>query len=110
MPAPHVLPALVAFANDGWRHGWGPGREWAWLWGPIVLLGWVAVIATVGWFVVRSARPGSALAWTGPGTSWPSGTPAASSPPTGGGSDWRSFVEEAGVGKPPGPPPPQSWE
>jgi putative membrane protein len=25
---------------------------------PIVLLGWVAVIATVGWFVVRSARPG----------------------------------------------------
>ncbi len=57
MPAPHVLPALVAFANDGWRHGWGPGREWAWLWGPIVLLGWVAVIATVGWFVVRSSRP-----------------------------------------------------
>jgi len=23
-----------------------------------VLLGWIAVIAAVGWFVVRSARPG----------------------------------------------------
>ncbi len=105
MLALSVLSALLAFRGDGWGSG-----GWGWLWGPIVLLGWVAVIATVGWFVVRSARPGSALAWTGPGTSWPSGTPAASSPPTSTGSDWSSFVEQAGVGTPPGPPPPQSWE
>ncbi len=52
MLALSVLSALLAFRGDGWRHGWG------WLWGPIVLLGWVAVIATVGWFLVRSARPG----------------------------------------------------
>jgi len=34
------------------------GGGWGWLWGLIVLLGWVAVIATVVWFVVRSTRPG----------------------------------------------------
>jgi putative membrane protein len=27
------------------------------LWGPIVLLLWVALVATVVWFVARSARP-----------------------------------------------------
>jgi putative membrane protein len=59
MPVSSVLPALLAFGGDGWRqHGWGPGSGWAWLWGPIVLLLWVALIATVVWFVVRSARPG----------------------------------------------------
>ncbi len=57
MLALSVLSALLAFRGDGWRHGWGSGG-WGWLWGPIVLLGWVAVIATVGWFLVRSARPG----------------------------------------------------
>jgi putative membrane protein len=56
MNASRVLPELVAFGGDRWRHGWGPGR-WAWLWGPIVLLLWVALIATVVWFVARSARP-----------------------------------------------------
>jgi putative membrane protein len=58
MTALHVLPVLVVFGGDGWRHGWGPGGGWGWLWGLIVVLGWLAVIATVGWFVVRSARPG----------------------------------------------------
>jgi putative membrane protein len=57
MNASHVLPVLVAFGGDGWRHGWGPGGGWAWLWGPIVLLLWVALVATVVWFVARSARP-----------------------------------------------------
>jgi putative membrane protein len=57
MTASYVLPALVAFGDDGWRHGWGPGSGWGWLWGPIVLLLWVALIATVVWFVARSARP-----------------------------------------------------
>jgi putative membrane protein len=58
MPALSVLSALLALGGDGWRHGFGPGNEWGWLWGPIVLLGWAAVIAAVGWFVVRSTRPG----------------------------------------------------
>ena len=58
MPALSVLSALVAFGGDGWRHGWGPGGGWGWLWGPIVLLGWVVVIAAVGWFVVHGTRPG----------------------------------------------------
>ena len=57
MTASHVLPALAAFGDDRWRHGWGPGSGWGWLWGPIVLLLWVALIATVVWFLARSARP-----------------------------------------------------
>jgi putative membrane protein len=57
MTASHLLPVLVAFGGDRWRHGWGPGGGWAWLWGPIVLLLWVALVATVVWFVARSARP-----------------------------------------------------
>jgi putative membrane protein len=57
MTASHVLPALVAFGDDSWRRGWRPGSGWGWLWGPIVLLLWVALIATVVWFLARSARP-----------------------------------------------------
>jgi len=56
MTASHVLPVLVAFGGDRWRRGWGSGGGWAWLWGPIVLLLWVALVATVVWFVARSAR------------------------------------------------------
>jgi putative membrane protein len=56
MTAVDVLLVLVAFGGDGWRHGWGSGGGWAWLWGPILLL-WVALIATVVWFVARAARP-----------------------------------------------------
>jgi putative membrane protein len=33
----------------------GTRQRVGWLWGPIVL--WVALIATVVWFVARSARP-----------------------------------------------------
>jgi putative membrane protein len=58
MPVPSVVSALFACAGDRWRHGWGAGGGWGWLWGPIVLLGWVTVIAAVVWFVVRSTRPG----------------------------------------------------
>jgi putative membrane protein len=57
MTTSHVLPTLIAFGGDRWRHGWGPGGGWGWLWGPIVLLLWLALIATVVWFVARSARP-----------------------------------------------------
>jgi putative membrane protein len=57
MTASYVLPSLVAFGDDSWRHGWGPGSGWGWLWGPIVLLLWAGLIATVVWFATRSARP-----------------------------------------------------
>jgi putative membrane protein len=57
MTASHVLPALVDFGDEGWRHGWGPGSGWGWLWGPIVLLLWAGLIATVVWFATRGARP-----------------------------------------------------
>jgi putative membrane protein len=56
MTTSHVLPTLLAFGGERWRSGWGAGG-WGWLWGPIVLLAWVAVIAAVVWFVARSARP-----------------------------------------------------
>jgi putative membrane protein len=36
---------------------WVATRQRGWLWGPIVLLLWVALIATVVWFLARSARP-----------------------------------------------------
>ncbi len=58
MPASSVLSVLLARGSGGWRPGWVSGGGWGWLWGLIVLLGWVAVIATVVWFVVRSTRPG----------------------------------------------------
>jgi putative membrane protein len=41
----------------GGSTGGGPGGEWGWLWAPIVLLLWAGLIATVVWFVARSARP-----------------------------------------------------
>ena len=37
--------------------GEGPAAGGGWLWGPIVLLLWARLIATVVWFVARSARP-----------------------------------------------------
>jgi putative membrane protein len=49
-----VSSALLA-CGDG---GWWPGGGWGWLWGPIALLAWAAVIAAVGWYAVRRTRPG----------------------------------------------------
>jgi putative membrane protein len=57
MTSSHVLPTLLAFGGERWRSGCGPGGGWGWLWGLMVLLAWVAVIAAVVWFVARSARP-----------------------------------------------------
>jgi putative membrane protein len=34
-----------------------PAAGEGWLWGPIVLLRWAGLIATVVWFATRSARP-----------------------------------------------------
>src|SRR6266536_3053039 len=52
---------------------------------------------------------GSALAWTGPGMCWPSGTPAASCRLRSTGSVWSSFVEQAGGVLPPGRPRHRAW-
>jgi hypothetical protein len=48
-----ALPTLIAFGGDRW----GPGGGWGWLCGPLVLLLWVALIATVVWFLARGTRP-----------------------------------------------------
>ena len=46
--------AQVAADNEGWGHmdGWGGG--WMWLWGTLMMLSWVAIIAAAVWFVTRS--------------------------------------------------------
>lgn len=33
--------------------------EWAWVWGPVVLILWVMSVAVVVWLVARTARPRS---------------------------------------------------
>lgn len=41
--------------DDGWwghMDGWGGG--WMWLWGTLMMLSWVAIIAAAVWFVGRS--------------------------------------------------------
>jgi uncharacterized membrane protein len=57
MTKTEVLAVALVFGGDGWRHAWGTGGGWGWLWAPIVLLLWVGLIATVVWFVARTARP-----------------------------------------------------
>lgn len=44
---------LLAQAR-GWDHmsGWGGG--WMWLWGSLMMLTWVAIIAAAVWLVLRS--------------------------------------------------------
>ena len=55
---------LLARADDGWwdhMRGWGGG--WMWLWGRIMMLTWVVLIAAAVWLVARSlgdARPSRA--------------------------------------------------
>lgn len=49
------LLAQQAVDNDGrWGHmdGWGGG--WMWLWGTLMMLSWVAIIAAAVWAVSRS--------------------------------------------------------
>jgi uncharacterized membrane protein len=33
--------------------------EWAWLWGPVVLILWVVSVAVVVWLVARTTKPKS---------------------------------------------------
>ncbi len=42
-------------SGDGWFHhmdGWGGG--WMWLWGTLMMLSWVVIIAAAVWFIMRS--------------------------------------------------------
>jgi len=43
--------AQVTADTDGWGHmnGWGGG--WMWLWGSLMMLSWVAIIAAAVWFL-----------------------------------------------------------
>lgn len=39
--------------GDGWHHmdGWGGG--WIWVWGSLMMLSWVVIIAAAVWFLGR---------------------------------------------------------
>ncbi len=60
-----TVAALAQRGDDRWwgdhMSGWGGG--WMWLWGTLLMLAWVAIIAGAIWVVVRSLgdrRPGGA--------------------------------------------------
>ena len=46
----------VVAQSRGWDHmsGWGGG--WMWLWGTLMMLSWVAIIAAAVWLVLRAGR------------------------------------------------------
>ena len=48
----------VLAQGDGWgrMHGWDGG--WMWLWGSLMMLTWVAIVAAAVWLVLRSIRGG----------------------------------------------------
>lgn len=53
--------AVLASSGDGWdghMNGWGGG--WVWLWGTLMMVTWIAVIAGAAWLVLRSRDGGSA--------------------------------------------------
>jgi putative membrane protein len=49
-----VLAQRARDNDDWWGHmdGWGGG--WMWLWGTLMMLSWVAIIAAAVWFLSRS--------------------------------------------------------
>lgn len=50
-----TVATLFGQSDDGgWGHmrGWGGG--WMWLWGTLMMLTWVALIAAAVWLVARS--------------------------------------------------------
>lgn len=58
--AVHVIALLSQELadRDGWDHmdGWGGG--WMWLWGSLMMLSWVVIIAGAVWLVGRSRDGG----------------------------------------------------
>jgi putative membrane protein len=53
-----TLAASAALLDPWDHHGWG-GAGWMWLWGGLMMLFWVALVAAVVWFVATrsGARP-----------------------------------------------------
>ena len=47
---------VLASVGGGWGAAGGPGGPW-WIFGPLMLLFWVALAATVVWLIVRRTRP-----------------------------------------------------
>jgi len=55
MTALNATATLLAQTDDGWwghMRGWGGG--WMWLWGTLMMLTWVGLIAVAVWLVARS--------------------------------------------------------
>ncbi|HEX6236879.1 MAG TPA: SHOCT domain-containing protein [Acidimicrobiales bacterium] len=54
-----TIAATLVQNDDGWwDHMSGTGGGWMWLWGTLMMLTWVAVIAAAVWFVGRSLTSG----------------------------------------------------
>ncbi len=54
-----IAATLLAQNDDGWwDHMSGTGGGWMWLWGTLMMLTWVAVIAAAVWLVARSLSAG----------------------------------------------------
>lgn len=55
----HLRLGVLA-QSDGWGHmdGWGGG--WMWVWSSLMMLSWVAIIATAVWLVGRNRGDGRA--------------------------------------------------
>lgn len=52
-----MVGALTLLAQDGrWGHmdGWDTG--WMWVWGTLMMLTWVAILAGVAWVLIRHGR------------------------------------------------------
>lgn len=57
MDTAYRLIALASFAGNGPGHMWGAGGGWMWIWGPVMTLLWIALIAGAAWFLIRNIRP-----------------------------------------------------
>ncbi len=55
MNTAYSLIALASFSRNGPGHMWGAGGGW--IWGPIMTLLWIALIAGAAWFLIRNIKP-----------------------------------------------------
>lgn len=79
----HIIATSTMVIADvhgrGHMGGWGGGRMW--LWGTLMVLFWVAIIAGVVWLVSRGRTGTAGTTSSRPATSSTSGTHRVSSPP-----------------------------
>lgn len=40
--------------GPGWHHMYGDGYGWVWLWGPLMMIFWIALLGVVVWLVARA--------------------------------------------------------